>query len=391
VIAATARRATAGALIAMGRRLERRATSLRAASTIAVPAVSERPVAASSDADLPASVTQQLNGRSFGSYAEAVRGVLELLETLLPESNVVLGQLGAGEEAFRVIDAQGETSFRLSPGVAIPLDASFAVLVATEQRAIFSGSAAQPVFGSLDVRDTLVNGSYVGVPLQLSDTTAIGSLCAVARPTRRYTEQDLQLLTVMARLLAHEFECDRRQQELRQQAEEYREDATTDPLTGLTNRRGFLNSLKKEWQLSRRGTVVSYLAIADVDGLKATNDRFGHAMGDALLQDVARALTGAARVSDTVGRLGGDEFGVVLIGCDGAEDAAAFRVRAEERLASLVRDRPLPVTLSFGSHSLADARSPERAVALADRAMYEDKNRRKSARNPAPASTAPSG
>jgi diguanylate cyclase (GGDEF)-like protein len=274
--------------------------------------------------------------------------------------------------------------------VAIPLDASFAVLVATEQRAIFSGSAAQPVFGSLDVRDTLVNGSYVGVPLQLSDTTAIGSLCAVARPTRRYTEQDLQLLTVMARLLAHEVESDRKQRELRQQAEEYREHATTDPLTGVMNRRGFLESLNKEWQLSRRGTVVSYLVVADVDGLKATNDRFGHASGDALLEDVARALTGAARVSDTVGRLGGDEFGVVLIGCDGEEDAAAFRVRAAERLTSLARDRPRPVALSFGSHSLADARSPARALALADRAMYEDKTERKSARDPAQASTAPS-
>ncbi len=373
----------------MGRRLERRATSRRADPAIAVPAFSERAFAASRGADLPASVAQELSGRSFGSYAEAIRGVLELLETLLPDSNVVLGQLDAGGEAFSLIDAHGETSFPLRPGVAVPLDASFAVLVATEQRAIFSGAAAQPRFGSLDVRDTVMNGSYVGVPLQLSDATAIGSLCAVARATRRYAAQDLQLLTVMARLLAHEFESDRRQRELRRQAEEYREHATTDPLTGVTNRRGFLESLNREWQLSRRGTVVSYLVVADVDWLKATNDRFGHASGDALLQDVARALTGAARVSDTVGRLGGDEFGVVLIGCDGEEDAAAFRVRAEERLASLTRASPLPVTLSFGSHSLADARSPERALALADRAMYEDKNRRKSTRDPAPASTAP--
>ena len=384
--AATVRGQTTRALLAVGKLLERRAAASSTQAARAEPVVARRPFRRPAPPD-PVAAAQELDGRSFGSPREAIRAVLALLETQLPGSDVVLGQLDPGEGAFRVIDVQGESSFPLKPGAAIPQEASFAVLVATEQRPILSGPAAPPVFGSLNVEDAVLQGSYAGVPLRLSDDTAIGSLCATSRSARGYDPRDLHLLTVMARVLAHAFDCDRTQQGLRRQAEEYREHATTDVLTGVLNRRGFLETLNREWQLSHRGTVVSYLVVADVDGLKAANDRLGHAAGDALLQDVARALTGAARVSDAVGRLGGDEFGVVLIGCDGDADAAAFCARARDRLKWLVADSAAPVTLSFGFHSLADARSPERALALADSAMYKDKVRPRLAPDPGRAST----
>ena len=387
--AATVRGQRRRALLAFGKLLQRRATAVRTHPASAEPVVTHIPFGPPARPD-PSMAIRELDGRSFSSPQEAIRGVLALLETLLPDSDVVLGLLGPGEEAFRVMGGQGESSFTLRSGVAIPLEASFAVLVATEQRPILSGPASPPVFGRLDVQDTVLNGSYAGVPLRLSDDTAIGSLCATSRAARGYGPRDLHLLTVMARVVAHAFECDRTQQRLRRQAEEFREHATTDVLTGVLNRRGFLESLNREWQLSHRGTVVSFLVVADVDGLKAANDRLGHASGDGLLQDVARALVGAARVSDAIGRLGGDEFGVVLIGCDGDEDADAFCARARDRLKQLLLDHPLPVTLSFGFHSLADARSPERALALADTAMYKDKARPRLAPDPARASTSSS-
>jgi diguanylate cyclase (GGDEF)-like protein len=379
------RRRTKKVLLALSELLERRATSLRSEATVEQPVIFRRPLAPSATATAATEpAAQELSGRSFGSFVEAAKGVLSLLESLWPGSNVLLGQLDPTAESFNVINSEGETSFALKTGLAIPLQASFAVFVATEQRPVLSSQAAEPVFGALDVQQTLLVGSYIGVPLQRSDGTAIGSLCAMARQPGRYSQPDLELLTVMARLLAQEFESDQTERDLRQRAEEYREYATTDALTGVANRRSFLESLTREWQLSQRGTVTSYLVIADVDGLKAANDRFGHALGDALLQEIARALTGAARVSDVVGRLGGDEFGVILIGCDGEADGAAFCARARERLAVLTHDRPSPVSLSAGFHSLSDARSPERALELADRAMYADKAER---RPPPPART----
>jgi diguanylate cyclase (GGDEF)-like protein len=375
VTSTTVRGQTTRALLALSKALERRATSLRSheEAAVAAPVVSHRRFEPFPATGAGADPAQALYGRSFGSFTEAARSALALLESHLPGSDIVLGQMSDGDEVFRVLTTRGETSFELRAGSAIPLHASFAVYVATEQRPVLSSRSAEPVFGRLDVHQTLSYGSYVGVPLQLSDGTGVGSLCAIARETGRYREQDVQLLTLMARMIAQDFESDRTERELRRRAEEYREHATTDPLTGVANRRSFMESLDREWQLSRRGTVTSYLLVADVDGLKAANDRFGHAAGDALLQDVARALTGAARVSDAVGRLGGDEFGVILIGCDGEGDASAFCARARDRLAVVSAEHPSPIALSFGFHALADARSRERALELADRAMYRDK------------------
>ena len=364
-------------LLAVRQLLERRAR-FRTGDAAVRPSVTARRFTSSATAAAATDPTQRLAGRSFGSFSEAAQGVLSLLEGLWPGTNVLLGLLDPRAESFNVITAEGDTSFRLETGLAIPLQASFAVLVATEQRPFNSGQTAEPVFGALDVQQTLLIGSHIGVPLQRSDGAPIGSLCALAREPDRYGQPDLELLSVMARLLAQEFESDQTARELRQRAEEYRQFATTDALTGVANRRSFLESLHREWQLSHRGTVKSYILIADLDGLKAANDRFGHTIGDALLTDVAQALTGAARVSDVIGRLGGDEFGVILIGCDGEAEAATFCERARERLAVITNDRPDPVSISAGFHSLSDARSPERAMELADRAMYADKVKQRS-------------
>jgi len=360
-------------LLAVRQLLQRRARFVRSESTVVRPVVTARRFTSSATPAAATDPAQRLAGRGFGSFIEAAQGVLSLLEGMWPGGTVLLGLLNPSAESFNVITSEGDTSFRLEPGLAIPLQASFAVLVATEQRPLISDQTAEPVFGALDVQQTLLIASYIGVPLQRSDGTPIGSLCALAREPERYRQPDLELLSVIARLLAQEFESEETARELRQRAEEYRQFATTDALTGVANRRSFLESLEREWQLSHRGTVKSYVVIADLDGLKAANDRFGHALGDALLTDVARALTGAARVSDVVGRLGGDEFGVILIGCDGEAEAATFCQRARERLAVITNDRSGPVSISAGFHSLSDARSPERAMELADRAMYADK------------------
>ena len=367
-------------LLAVRQLLERR-SRFRAADTVVPPIATARRFTNSATAAAATDPAQRLVGRSFGSFSEAAQGVLSLLESLWPGTNVLLGLPDRGAESFTVITAEGDSSFRLETGLAIPLHASFAVLVATEQRHFISNETAEPVFGALDVQQTLLIGSYIGVPLQRSDGAPIGSLCALAREPDRYGQPDLELLSVMARLLAQEFESNQTARQLRQQAEEYRQFATTDALTGVANRRSFLESLQREWQLSHRGTVKSYIVIADLDGLKAANDRFGHTFGDALLTDVARALTRAARVSDVVGRLGGDEFGVILIGCDGEAEAASFCERARERLAMSTNHGSGPVAISAGFHSLSDARSPERAMELADRAMYADKDKQRSPAN----------
>jgi diguanylate cyclase (GGDEF)-like protein len=105
--------------------------------------------------------------------------------------------------------------------------------------------------------------------------------------------------------------------------------ALTDPLTGVLNRRGFLHEAERELARAHRHERHFTLAYADVRGLKAVNDTLGHRSGDRLLQSIARLLRETARAGDAVGRLGGDEMGLLLVEQDayGAE-AVAIRIQA---------------------------------------------------------------
>ena len=89
-----------------------------------------------------------------------------------------------------------------------------------------------------------------------------------------------------------------------------------DELTGLANRRGFFTLAEQQLKVARRTKTGLFLLFADVDGLKATNDRFGHAEGDRLIRDAAHILRATFRDSDIVARIGGDEFVVLMIQTD---------------------------------------------------------------------------
>lgn len=151
-------------------------------------------------------------------------------------------------------------------------------------------------------------------------------------------------------------------------------DAMRDPLTGLLNRRGFVERVGRE--ISRaskagRGLGTVYL---DLDGFKRINDAQGHPVGDACLVEVARLLETAIRPGDVVARLGGDEFAVLMPNLmpDYAR-AAVERVRLA--LADLGKRREWPITGSLGVLTLTptDGTSPDQLIAGADAAMFRAK------------------
>lgn len=146
-------------------------------------------------------------------------------------------------------------------------------------------------------------------------------------------------------------------------------------LASVSNRRAFLRHLERTIkQIGRYGTAAS-LVYFDVNGLKTINDRFGHASGDAALLHVGEALQAETRGSDLVGRLGGDEFGVVLVHTDQTiAHAKAARLAAMITAHELICDGELvPVSVAYGVHRLQPGQSPDDALADADRAMYEQK------------------
>jgi diguanylate cyclase (GGDEF)-like protein len=155
--------------------------------------------------------------------------------------------------------------------------------------------------------------------------------------------------------------------------------AHTDELTRVLNRRGLHGALARELRrVERYGGVLSVLAF-DVDRFKTVNDRFGHAVGDRVLQAVAQALHAALREVDVIGRTGGEEFVVVAPATRGIEvRAMAERLRAAAAAASVLvgDDAEVRVTLSCGVATSDDGAAPvgvEALLARADVALYRAK------------------
>jgi diguanylate cyclase (GGDEF)-like protein len=154
--------------------------------------------------------------------------------------------------------------------------------------------------------------------------------------------------------------------------------ARTDDLTGLANRRAFMERLREEVARARRMDAWLAVVMLDLDHFKQINDRHGHAMGDDVLRRVAAALLEVARESDVTARVGGEEVAILLPGSDlaGAQSAAE---RAAAAVAALSHDTftapfDAPITVSGG---VAAARGRELddqdLVACADRGLYAAK------------------
>lgn len=157
--------------------------------------------------------------------------------------------------------------------------------------------------------------------------------------------------------------------------------ADRDPLTGLANRAAFMNRLRHEIARSvRTGADVAVL-FADVDGLKAVNDTYGHEAGDDVLMGLGRRLAESLRPEDTLARMGGDEFAVVcadLLDLDQALTLAE-RLRAAAAEPIAIRGGHLSVTVSVGVAVGSSAEGDDVAARLlrrADEAMYDIKPRR---------------
>lgn len=153
--------------------------------------------------------------------------------------------------------------------------------------------------------------------------------------------------------------------------------ARTDALTGLANRRAFDEAAEQEVQRALRYNTPLSLVLTDIDRFKAINDRFGHHVGDQVLQHFARILSDSVRNIDLVGRWGGEEFAILMPGTD-LEEAA----RAAERMRLAVQDAVPPLddreclyTASFGVAAFR-AETPTIASLLgrADAALYRAKD-----------------
>ena len=152
--------------------------------------------------------------------------------------------------------------------------------------------------------------------------------------------------------------------------------ALTDELTGLYNRRGFLALAEQQLKVASRSARRVLLVFADLNGMKAANDTFGHEAGDQLLVDAAQALRGSFRDCDIIARLGGDEFAVLLVDPDSSSlEFVERRIVESVRQLNANADRHCPLSISLGVCEWRPARHQtlDQLLAEADAKMYEAK------------------
>jgi diguanylate cyclase (GGDEF)-like protein len=155
-----------------------------------------------------------------------------------------------------------------------------------------------------------------------------------------------------------------------------------DPLMPVVNRRAFVRELSRMMAFSQRYGVPASIVYFDINDMKLVNDRFGHAAGDAVLFGVARVLLENVRTTDVVGRLGGDEMGVLLVQTDAtlAEHKAAELAALIQAIEIPWEGGPIHVGVAYGVRAFGTDDSAGAVIDAADRAMYESKHRMKSAK-----------
>jgi diguanylate cyclase (GGDEF)-like protein len=203
--------------------------------------------------------------------------------------------------------------------------------------------------------------SYAGVPLRTPDGYNIGSLCAIDTRARDFAPEQIEILKSLAPIVVE-------QMELRLLAER-------DHLSGALTRRAFVAELDKKIALHIRHQRPAALLILDIDHFKRINDSYGHPVGDRVIEAVAKRCAELSRPSDSLGRIGGEEFALLLPETSEADALAAAR-RFCAAIAGMVvpTDPPLHVTASFGVAAIGPGRiTSQDWLSAADAALYEAK------------------
>jgi diguanylate cyclase (GGDEF)-like protein len=217
------------------------------------------------------------------------------------------------------------------------------------------------------------HGSIIGLPLKIEERV-VGVMNVARSQTGGFDESELRVLRLLADQAALAIENARLHNVIRQQA-------LTDALTGLPNRRAFDRRIAEEISRSNRYQHRFALLIIDLNSFKEINDGFGHPAGDLVLKQVATLLRKSLHETDFLARLGGDEFALILPETS-ADGAVALSTRLQTLLISNEIDLPEGqvrcVTASFGEAIYPDdADNLDDLIQIADRLLYKAKREQK--------------
>lgn len=326
---------------------------------------------------MDATLTALPNSISEADSLEGLaRPMLEILEATTGLESTYLTTIDLTAGFQRILFSRNTKQMQIPEGLSVPWGDTLC------KRAMEEGlpytDDVSTCWGDSDAARALGIKTYVSQPVRMDDGAVFGTLCAAGADSVALRPGVLDVLAKFAKLIAQQVGRERALQATRQANVELMAHATTDPLTGIANRRGMEQELRR--MLARAGRTREGLLVGmvDLDGFKAINDKYGHETGDRFLIHIARRLTAAVRPHDLVARTGGDEFVVLALG------GSDFDLRERLEQATIGRFRHDNCDISYAGASVGVARSVQDAPDIedllrrADVAMYEAKRQRKS-------------
>lgn len=297
------------------------------------------------------------------------KGVQSVIGELFSTDHLYLAFYDAAENVLSFPDWSDDRADAWVDGPLQP-DSAIAEVLGAGQALLTTQDPARPGLG-LGWKDAPHPGSanWLGVPLVFRDTVLGAVVIESQSADEHYSAADLELLQFVATQVATAVERKRVEEHLRFMAHH-------DPLTGLTNRSLFYDRLETALRLARRNesneSKVALLYL-DLNGFKQVNDSKGHEMGDRMLCEVARRLELCTREADTVARMGGDEFTVLLTGvCDAASvDTMVHKIRDVMAVPMDLGDETFHMSCSIGTALYPDdGVVAEQLLRKADASMY---------------------
>ncbi|MEO6278306.1 sensor domain-containing diguanylate cyclase [Roseateles sp.] len=229
--------------------------------------------------------------------------------------------------------------------------------------------------------------THVSTPVRTDDGALYGTLCAASSQRRPTAPEAEQVLRLFAGLIEQQVARERLAEQLQQTHGELRKQAMTDPLTGLMNRRALMQELVRLMSLAQRTGSWLLAGAIDLDDFKQVNDSHGHDAGDDFLRAMAARLHAALRGGDVLARMGGDEFVVIGLGPQLAEDGRKAAQLMCQRLTEATAGRygVGPASIEYDGASVGVAcldpqqASIEDVLRQSDSAMYRVKLERRRA------------
>ena len=212
--------------------------------------------------------------------------------------------------------------------------------------------------------------SYLGVPIYWPNGSPFGTICVLDYAVTHYNKNYLELIWQFRDLVEADLM-------LNSQFMQLLELSTRDDLSRLLNRRGFFAQADKLVRLAGRLKQNVGILFLDLDNLKGINDQFGHRIGDKSIAALSTAIRKVIRESDVAGRIGGDEFVIVMLADE--EEALTkltYRIRHEFKQLAEGELQPIALSVSVGSHLFRHPHlhSIDKMVSEVDQRMYMDKN-----------------